>query len=374
MLFLLSPNSPRFQVFVLLNAELLHFIEHSVSSGTFRENLFTEGEVGKACWNNSKSNNQRANNDLTKEKFEKLYIALQNTTEGVRRQLFESIRDHQNLQLFFSNPNRGILDFLPKTCFEALKNVTTHLYCSTKEIQAIKDQAGGVDINAHFNAFRTDEVNGNICKACGMRELAPFRAGVQEEEQWRADYDHQLCKSKYPIFAVHPDNLIPLCDVCNQDAKKAKDLFRDNNSNNRLSFYPYLEEARNFIDIDIERLRDPEPMVSVIWSTMDEDLINKLNTWDEIYEIRSRVEGKLRSLELVVEDEIHPIDLPELQEQIIRRARPIPEATLKRKEWAFWYQKLFYLLSQIDLAPFEEKLVFFQQQGLDGGEYILGED
>ncbi|MEW3697720.1 hypothetical protein QOZ28_31825, partial [Pseudomonas aeruginosa] len=80
-----------------------------------------------------------------------------------------------------------------------------------------------------------------------MGELAAFRASVPEGEQWRADFDHQLCKSKYPLFAVHPDNLIPLCSVCNQDAKKAKDLFIRENDQPRNTFYPYTESALPFV-------------------------------------------------------------------------------------------------------------------------------
>lgn len=71
-----------------------------------------------------------------------------------------------------------------------------------------------------------------------MKELAAFRAGIVDGEQWRADYDHQLCKSKYPIFAVHPDNLIPLCDVCNQDAKKRKIFLSIKNEESDWHFIP----------------------------------------------------------------------------------------------------------------------------------------
>lgn len=371
MLFKLAPNTPRFQVFTLLNAEFLHFIEQSVTNGVFCRNLFSQGTVGQACWNNAKANDARAKKDLTRDKFEKLFVELHAIDEDVRRQLFETIRNHQSLQYFFNNPNRDLLGFLPKPCLNALKAVATHLYCATKDIQPIINQAGEIDITVHFNSFRNEAVNGNICKACGMKELAAFRAGVSDGDQWRADYDHQLCKSKYPIFAVHPDNLIPLCGVCNQDAKKAKDLFRSDNGNDRLAFYPYSEEARNLVSIDIDRLRDPEPTIKVIWLTADARLIDKLDTWDEIYEIRRRVEGQFRSLEVIIDDEINPADIAHLEAQIADKSRTVPETTLKRKEWAFWYQKLFHQLSQVNIEPFAAKLDFVHQQGLEGGEYIL---
>ena len=273
--------------------------------------------------------------------------------------------------IFFDDPNPDLLRFLPAPCLNALKNVATHLYCATKDIQAIKDEAGGKDIHSHFTEFRAEAINGNICKACGMNGLASFRAGVENGDQWRADYDHQLCKSKYPIFAVHPDNLIPLCEICNQDAKKAKDLFRGSNENDRLAFYPYSEQASNLVDIVIDRLRDPEPTIKVIWTTNEGGLIDKLDTWDEVYEIRSRVEGRHRSSTEVILDEINPNDLAHLETQILDRARVVPEATLKRKGWAFWYQRLFIQLSEIDIAHFAAKWEFVDQQGAEGGEHIL---
>lgn len=371
MLFRLSPNTPEFDVFRQLNAELLHFLEHSLNRNDFDRTLFSEGDIGQSCWDNAKANDARATKDLTRDKFEKLFIALNNSGEAVKQQLFEAVRDHQNMRDFFANPKRDLLLFLPNPCLLALKNVATHLYCATKDLGPVITASGGNGITAHFNAFREHDVNGNICKACGMEKLAAFRAGVAEGDQWRSDYDHQLCKSKYPIFAVHPDNLIPLCDVCNQDAKKAKDLFRDSNGNERLAFYPFNEEAKGLIEIQFENLRDPEPSIKVRWATRDDELLNKLNTWDEVYEIRNRVEGQFRSLEAIIEDEISPIDQAHLEIRIRDEARPKSIDTLKRKEWAFWYQNLFSLLEQVDMSPFIAKWDFVQQQAADGGDYIL---
>ncbi|EPJ95148.1 hypothetical protein [Pseudomonas psychrophila] len=371
MLFQLSSNTPRFRVFSLLNSEFIYFIEQSVAQGEFRRELFSEGAVGQACWSNSKVNDVRASKDLTRDKFEKLFSSLQGVEENVRQELLDVFRDNQDLQAFFNAPSRNLLEFLPLLCQTALKNVATHLYCATKDIAPIIAAAGGLDITAHFNLFRGMSSNGKICKACGMKELAAFRAGVADGDQWRADYDHQLCKSKYPTFAVHPDNLIPLCDVCNQDAKKAKDLFKCDGGNERLAFYPYAEEARELIAIEIQRLRDPEPTIKLVWSTDDAARLNKLQTWDDIYEIRSRVEGRFSSLEVVIDDEINPAGIDHLRNQINDKARPVVERTLKRKEWSFWYQKLFQQLNLIDIAPFWEKSQFVHRQGIDGGEYIL---
>ncbi|MDO9475965.1 MAG: hypothetical protein Q7L07_04565 [Pseudohongiella sp.] len=361
MLFSLVPNTPRFEVFRLLNAELLYFLEQAVNTSAFSRALLTRGAVGQACWMNIS----------TRDKFESLFRQLHAAGADTKITLFEAMRDNQDLQAFFGNPQRDLFDFMSASCQAEIKSLCTHLYCSTKDLAPIVRASGGTNITTHFNAFREHTVNGRICKACGMKELAVFRAGVPDGDQWRADYDHQLCKSRYPIFAVHPDNLIPLCDVCNQDAKKAKDLFRHRNGADRLAFYPYAEEAQGSIDIQIDNLRDPEPTIEVNWNTQDATSLDKLNTWDEIYEIRSRVEGQFRSLEAIIEDEIGPRDSIHFVTRIRDEARPVTSDTLKRKEWAFWYQKLFSELDRLDLEPFVAKWNFVHQQGAEGGESIL---
>lgn len=363
MLFSLAPNTPRFEVFRVLNEELFYFLEQAVNTNTFGAALFTQGAVGQACWANIP----------TRKKFKILFNTLQAAGNDTKQQLFVAMRDNQNLEIFFGAPQRDLFNFMNETCQETLKSLCTHLYCATKDLAPVVRASGGTDITDHFNAYRSHGVNGYICKACGMKELAAFRAGVPGVDQWRADYDHQLCKSKYPIFAVHPDNLVPLCDVCNQDAKKAKDLFRHKNGTNRLAFYPYNEEAKGLVVIEIENLRDPEPKIKVKWNTQDDALLDKLNTWDEIYEIRSRVEGQFRSLEAIIEDEIRPRDAVHLATRISDEARPNSINTLKRKEWAFWFQKLFSTLDQVDISPFVAKWNFVQQQAKNGGEYILSE-
>lgn len=371
MLFPISNDSPLFDVFIKLNQEMLFFLEQAIPQRDFCRELFTEGNIGQACFDNAKANDIRASNDLTCDKFQLLFDRLQFASEAMRRRFYEVVRDNQDLSVFFANPNRDLLTFLPRACFDAFKIVMTHLYCATKDLQPIIDDCDAVDISAHFESFRASECNGNICKACGMKELSPFRANTLIGNQWRADYDHQLCKSKYPVFAVHPDNLIPLCDICNQDAKKSKDLFVAQNGTPRLSFNPYNESAFQYVDFIAKQLKDPEPHIVVIWATDDREVREKLESWNDIYEIKNLVEGRFINVEKVIEDEINPVSFGHMLNAIADRAREPSPGTLKRKEWAFWYYKLFCLLNQLDLTAFWEKSKFMEQQGEVGGDFIM---
>src|SRR5690554_2399068 len=103
---------------------------------------------------------------------------------------------------------------------------------------------------------------------------------------------------------------------------------------------------------------DPEPKVKIKWNALDDDLLDKLETWDEIYEIRSRVEGKFRPLEQVVVNRCNTRDAQEIEIMVRIFAREPEPRTLKSEAWAFWHQKLFSALEEIDLAPFIAKCDF----------------
>jgi hypothetical protein len=359
MLFQIKPTTPRFQVFTALNQELLTFIERAQETGDFRRSLFTVGNVGQTCWNNSKVSNAKATNDLTKEKFEKFFIEIQKLNAARRTQLFECLRDNQNLSVFFTNPQPNLLNGFPTPLNETFKTLAKHLYAFTKDLQPIIDHCGGNNISAHFLTYRKD--NGNVCKACGMSVLSPLRHNVKNENQWRADYDHQLCKSKYPLYSVHPDNLIPLCDVCNQDAKKSKDVFKDKDGNSRSSFYPYEESCKDYIGFKVESLRDPEISIDVEWLTNDEKIIEKLNTWDDVYDIRDIALGKYFDLVAQIVDDINPTSFAHMKSQITEKSRLPLQSTYSRKPWAFWEYKFYSklcLLTNDDLEAIWGEVVF----------------
>ena len=370
MLFSLELLTPKFEVFEQLNNELLYFLEHAVPIDRFTRNRLSPGAIGKACWDNARK--PKAKGLLTKDKFKKLYVELQKLPLADRQRLFETVRDNQNLQNLFTDPNHQLLTFLTLGCFTALKELSSHLYCSTKSLQPVIDACGSVTINAHFENFK--RVNGEVCRACGLERIAPFRADTPIEKQWRADYDHLLCKSKYPIYAVHPNNLFPICQTCNQDAKKAEDMFFCHSKKRpRAAFYPFTESAQDYVKLALKNDRDPEVCIQLSWLTDDALIQEKLKTWDDVYQIKKLVEGRFISLANIIEDELKAVSLDDLQANIVREvARPPSAATLKRKPEAFWLHKLYSYLVSIDLAPIWEQCHFIEEEhGEPGAEFIL---
>ncbi|MEJ8679889.1 hypothetical protein P0C22_15190 [Plesiomonas shigelloides] len=360
MLFPLEPNTPEFAVFTALNAELLYFLEHAIPARRFSRRSLSGTPMAQACWDNV----------ATKKKFQALNTALKNESEVIRRQLFETVRDNQDFAALFPRRRHDLLAFVPGVLMKKLQSLCYHLYSGTKGIEGVKAAAGGVDIDGHFRAFKA--INGQVCRACGLEAVAPFRANIPDEEQWRADYDHLLCKSKYPIFAVHPKNLFPICRTCNQDAKKTKDMFFCNTARQqRHSFYPYTEGASELVDLEIE-LNDTSPKVRVRLESDDPVLKSKLDTWNDVFEIKHLVEGRYLPLEHYVEDNIGPRDLHDFQALVERKRIHPSEDTLKRSPGKFWDHKLYMALSRIDLDLVWSVVEFQQQEhGATGGEAIL---
>jgi type I restriction enzyme R subunit len=86
----------------------------------------------------------------------------------------------------------------------------------------------------------------------------------------------------------------------------------------------------------------------------------------------AKVKGELQ--EAIIEDDIRPRDSAHLVSRISDEARPHVIDTLKRKEWAFWHQKLFSQLHQIgilDVEAFWAKQEFTQNQAEMGADFIL---
>jgi len=138
-------------------------------------------------------------------------------------------------------------------------------------------------------------MNHNICCVCGTELLAQYRADVDEDDQWRGPYDHLFPKDKYPIYAIHPDNLLPICHTCNSKAKGAKDLLFDEHKQRRVCFYPYNETAHQLVAVCLEQ-KDMNLTFRTVLENSDPEIQEKLDTWDSVYRIRQRVDGNFTAL------------------------------------------------------------------------------
>lgn len=201
------------------------------------------------------------------------------------------------------------LPIIPEEIFPALKTLAAHLFQCTAKLKGV-EQACGECIDDHYARFRHDDApgNGNVCCVCGTEYLAQIRADENDNEQWRGPYDHLLAKNLYPLYGVDPKNLLPICNTCNSKAKLAKDLvFKD--GVRRLCFSPWTEHASfQEIEVVVDEANDLFPRVVVNLRSPDSDRQEKLATWDDVYEIKSRVEGEFKELAAKLAEDAHAPD------------------------------------------------------------------
>ena len=327
MLFPVRSTTKKSKIFTALNELLGYFLRQSIDASTFEKALF-EPILREAIWSNIP----------TKAKFEKLWNALQNITRENRLELSNTFNDSQSISHYFSNKLLALPNM--DSILGDLEILTKHLFKDTYKLVDVI-AACGESLQDHFNDFRAKENNGNICICCGTEVLAQYRENIGDDEQWRGPYDHLLAKSEYPIFAVHPKNLLPICYTCNSKAKLAKDLLRDPLGNRRFSFF-VPENAHEYVSFQINDISTTEIGLSVKATSYSPDstIMEKLTTWNAVYDIKNRVEGEFSSLIEKLSEDFTSSDF------VTFRAALRPKADDLRKlcrlsPWNFWKYKLY---------------------------------
>lgn len=353
MLFPLNIQTPQCAVFDLLNKELLLFLQRSINAVNFSQALFSTYLIEQAphlseCWIN----------EPTREKFEGLWNVMPNAVID-RQELFDKVNNSQNIGVFFDDLTIVLPELETDALFNAFKALTVHLFTRASELYGVKKQSGS-SIKSHYQAFVAANGGSHLCSICGTAALSQNRIGVADDDQWRADYDHVLCKDKYPIFGVHPGNFLPTCHICNSKAKGARNLLRHLNGARRVAFYPLpplQESCHNYAEVKVA-VRNVVELISVGWdkpldvavdfSTASPSVLEKIEVWKEVYQVPLRVVERIVSdfCERVASDLINPQDFPDFLNQLNRKVLSEPP-DLKKTEWNFWWYKLYvYLAAQ----------------------------
>ncbi|MES2041010.1 MAG: hypothetical protein V4495_24600 [Pseudomonadota bacterium] len=336
MLFPIKHASRKSEVFFALNELLGYFLKKSVNAATFNEKLFKR-----------RLRDAILSNEPTRKKFEDVWNVLQTISKTRRRALSDGFNSCQNISLYYSNKQLALPN-IDAVVADAFAVLSKHLFTNTAKLVDVVTNCGE-SIQDHFNAFRDDAINGNVCCCCGTEVLAQYRENVEEDDQWCAPYDHLLSQKEYPIFAVHPENLLPICFTCNSKAKLAKDLLREPSGNRRFSFF-VPESAHENVTLEINGVVTARiaPSVNAIFHSTDAIVTEKLRTWDDVYEIKNRVEGEFSSLIEKLSEDFVVDDLAEFRRQLRPKADRL-KILCRKTPWNFWKYKLYeWLASQND--------------------------
>ncbi|NGM83946.1 hypothetical protein G5B47_16125 [Paenibacillus sp. 7124] len=138
------------------------------------------------------------------------------------------------------------------------------------------------------NRKRDNQFN-QVCPAClGMIEV--------DSEDGHADLDHYFTKSIYPMLSVSSDNLIPLCKVCNQTMKRAKDPLEAHRGPGQLAFLflPYHRPGIESITIELDQT---EPDEKIVVGVQREELNDRFRVTNfvSLFELNDRWSGRINS-------------------------------------------------------------------------------
>jgi hypothetical protein len=342
MLFPLNPNTPRSKVFEKLNAELLFFLQASVTRRQFSQQLFSN-DVGLECWNNAP----------TKKKFKDVWEQLPSTQAG-KQTFFNAVNNSQDVSSLFNDKTSVIPRIETPELFAALKSLTTHLFARTKKLAGIIHIATE-SIEDHYQKYV--RLNKELCLLCGTAALSHNRFNVDDDDQWVSDYDHLLCKDKYPTFSCHPDNFIPTCHICNSKAKGAKDALYDGTAR-RKAFYPLPPLIQSFYhkvrvkpvfaqlaDYAADGNSNPLRAAQVTYANATPDENEMIKAWVDLYQVPNRVSERIVSNFCeVVSSDCRPTGFEDFCAQVARQAARQP-LDMKTTEWRFWWFRLYEWLN-----------------------------
>lgn len=332
MLLPINPGTPLSTVFTELNDLVGYFLARSIDSHEFTSALFC-APLRDVIWEN----------EPTKNLFHYVWKDLHKLTREERENISTLFVDCQEIRLFFSDKNASLPN-ISESLESSLGNLCKHLFKQTSKLSGVISVCGET-IQDHFLTFRSESLNGNVCCFCGTEVLAQIRSNVSSAKQWRAPYDHLLTKDKYPIFAVHPENLLPTCSTCNHKAKHVKDLIRDDFGNRRLSFFTG-EFACQLVAFAAEgsELGRVSPAIKLKFSPSCIEEVEKIATWDSVYQISNRVEQEFAVVIEKISEDFGDTSFDFFRTQLDGKARHLL-GFCRKTPWSFWKSKMYECLA-----------------------------
>lgn len=324
MLLPIDSQTQRGAIFSALNQELLFFLDKACDADDFDRNLFSP-QLGAAIWAN----------EPTTETFRGLWNEFKRLSKTGRRKCISALQQCQDLSAYYSDTTQDPAT-ISKRLSKAIHAVAVHLFSRTSKLQQVEAHCGETltQFFAHFCAR-----NKNVCCVCGTDVLAQYRADVDDADQWRGPFDHIFAKEHYPIFAIHPDNLIPICWTCNSKAKLSKDILHGSSGVRRQCFNPYTESAHEMVGVKL--LQSNTSLIArSFFRSPNSSAGEKLKTWDDVYCIRKRVDGWFLTLLVLIDTDCCAKDLESLKARIEEK-KDAYLTHARNAPWNFWKHKLY---------------------------------
>lgn len=136
----------------------------------------------------------------------------------------------------------------------------------------------------------------NLCPACDGFNT-PY---ILDVPRGHDDLDHYLPKGKYPLLAVSPDNIVPVCLPCNSCFKVGRDPI-EGLAKGALEYVytPYARAAVDEVSLEFElRVNDPYPYLSQLVSiSSDTRAVERTRRLNSTLELDKRWRQQLAELD-----------------------------------------------------------------------------
>lgn len=214
-------------------------------------------------------------------KFEALFKAFKRLNKTKQSKLILIYKESKNIKNICSdvtNIYEGI-DKYETTVKKPLKSLFEFLFNETVGTKIFKINAK-MDIDDHYKLFQNIN-NVHVCPFCGLETYTI-------PEYRRAEYDHYLPISIYPLLGVNFNNLVPMGDHCNGKKNSKNILYSDYSaSSRRLVWYPY-EWIKHSVVLTCKKkptLLNMNGEWEVIFKASAIRNQEKIETWNDVFEI-----------------------------------------------------------------------------------------
>ncbi len=202
--------------------------------------------------------------------FQKSFLELNNQKRNEFLKIFEETNEVSTLFISPSNAVRRA---------EYPGRTGTTIHALLKELFENTFNNEPFNIRDHYKVYYGAHQNA-WCPFCGMEKYT-------RPEVRKADYDHLLSKTDFPVAAVNLKNLVPMGDHCNRDFKKAIDLFISEDGTVQKVAYPFTSTISPVISLKGSKTSfSSESKRS--WKLTITPRTQEVKSWNRLFSIESR--------------------------------------------------------------------------------------
>lgn len=265
------------------------FFRESIDQADYGDHLFPD-------WFQPSIHNSKKLSDS----FEDVFNELINQSQEHQQQVYSQIENNNCIQNLCDDTGFVMENFLDWTSVlggKVKKLFIEKLYAALDKPVFRPEGCDKKPKKSYYEEFI--KKNKSVCPFCGMGKFPNPRGKT------RSDLDHYLNKAKYPFLAANLKNLVPMCKECNQGYKKEKSVI-DNEETRTSAFYPFGDNPPIFLTVECQQFPeniDDEIVWQVTLSSDEDGMDDKIETWDRVFEIKSRIKEEIEEyFEVWMED------------------------------------------------------------------------